>query len=68
MTPERIAQIVIEEWDSQAYCASCGWHAAPYEYDFSEDVYVNEEEGRIELPCRGDDENSAYHRGVRIYY
>lgn len=56
-------------WSAEGECGSCGWHAALYEHDVTDDDIVEAigNGGRLELGCRSkDDEDAWSHRGVRI--
>ena len=57
---------ILGRWSDGA-CRSCGWHAGLYEYEDAELVDGLDPDGTVvELPCLGDAEDRASHRGVRI--
>lgn len=68
-TPTEAADLVRKRWSDCGGCLSCGWKPALYEYGYLERALrINSDKGRIELPCLNYDEDSAGHRGIRIYY
>jgi hypothetical protein len=59
------------KWDSEGMCASCGWHAALYEHDVTDQEIANalESGGLLRLTCVGwkSHDDCDTHRGVRIF-
>ncbi len=67
MTLDEAIELVTRKWSSNGECASCGWHAALYEYGgLTDTIHINTVRQRVELPCLSDDEERSSHRGVRI--
>lgn len=73
MSPEEAVYLIRRKWADHGMCASCGWHAALYEYEplltdtvEADSFDINESARRIELMCLSDDDERATHRGVRI--
>lgn len=72
ITPQMIAAARAElerRWDQEGECGSCGWHAALYEHDVTDDDLAEAltDGGRLELGCRNYEYGDPYgHRGVVI--
>ena len=61
---------LVDKWDAEGACGSCGWHGALYEHDVTDDDLssaLDENKGMLELSCvNKDDADSWSHRGVKI--
>lgn len=60
-----------EAWEAQGDCGSCGWHAALYEHDVSDEDLKDALEnhgGWLHLECRSKDaDDRECHRGVKVF-
>lgn len=58
-------QRIIELWDDQGYCRSCGWHSSLYEHSIdSEHVAEFIKNGEFWLPCLNPEDFGC--RGITI--
>lgn len=71
-TPEQIAAArarLVERWDAQGECGSCGFHGALSEHfvDDSDLEYALDHDGGVlRMLCLSDEAEEGGHRGVRI--
>lgn len=71
MSEDRIKkarELLNARWPEAGECRSCGWHAALYEHDVTDDEIREalDDDGVLQLICMSDDEESFRHRGVKI--
>lgn len=68
---EQARKRLTERWDIDGDCASCGWHAALYEYDVSDSdlkYALDHDDGVLYLSCLSKDmDDNDMHRGVCIF-